>query len=67
MTPATLRDTLLRAGRAVPVETFLHGRKPAEVAALRESMADISDWRGTLLVAAMVVLISAMHLIGREP
>ena len=44
MTPATLRDTLLRAGRAVHVETLLHGRKPAEVAALRESMADLVEW-----------------------
>lgn len=44
MTPATLRETLLRAGRAVPVETLLHGRKPAEVAALRESMADLVEW-----------------------
>lgn len=44
MTPATLRDTLLRAGRSVPVETFLHGRKPHEVAALRESMADLVEW-----------------------
>lgn len=44
MTPATLRETLLRAGRAVPVQALLHGRKPAEVAALRESMADLVEW-----------------------
>lgn len=44
MTPAILREALFRAGNRVPVETFLHGRKPREIAALRESMADLVDW-----------------------
>lgn len=39
MTPATLRDALLRAGNRVAVTSFLHGRKPREVAAIREAMA----------------------------
>ncbi len=45
MTPAILREALFRAGNRVPLETFLHGRKPAEVATLRESMADLVDWK----------------------
>jgi hypothetical protein len=44
MTPAILREAPFRAGNRVPLETFLHGRKPAEVATLRESMADLVEW-----------------------
>lgn len=44
MTPAILREALFRAGNRVPLETFLHGRKPAEIKTLRESMADLVDW-----------------------
>jgi hypothetical protein len=44
MTPAILREALFRAGNRVPLDAFLHGRRPAEVEALRESMAALVDW-----------------------
>lgn len=45
MTPASLREVLTRAGRPVPVADLLRLRTPAEAEAIRESMADLVEWK----------------------